>query len=217
MAVIACLAALFVLCTGSQTPALAQSENSPEAIIASHLGKATVIVVPQSGCVIVPHSHDPHPRHPRPRPPHVPNQPASAQITHVGANINIVEQTARTTLDISLRNPSRQQIEAVVLLPVPDSAAVSAFDFQGSASEPTAKVLSREEARRLYEAIVRQVRDPALLEFAGYNLIRSSVFPIPAGGTQKVRLTYEHLLPAEGNRIDYALPRSESLARRSPW
>jgi Ca-activated chloride channel family protein len=216
-AFIACLAALMVLCTGSETPVLAQSENSPEAIIASHLGTATVIVVPQSGCVIVPHPHHPHPHHPRPRPPHVPNQPASAQITHVGANIDIIEQTARTTLDISLRNPSRQQIEAVILLPVPDGAAVSAFDFQGSASEPTAKVLSRDEARRLYEAIVRQVRDPALLEFAGYNLIRSSVFPIPAGGTQKVRLTYEHLLPAEGNRIDFALPRSESLARRSPW
>ena len=30
----------------------------------------------------------------------------------------------------------------------------------------------------------------------GYNLVRSSVFPVEPGGTQAVRLTYEHLLPA---------------------
>jgi Ca-activated chloride channel family protein len=64
---------------------------------------------------------------------------------------------------------------------------------------------------------VRRLRDPALLEFAGYNLIRSSVFPVPAHGTQKVRLTYHHLLPVVGGRVDYILPRSESLEVEAPW
>ena len=69
--------------------------------------------------------------------------------------------------------------------------------------EPTARLLPRDEARRIYESIVRQVRDPALLEFAGYNLIRSSVFPVEARGTQKVRLTYEHIVEVDGNRVDF--------------
>src|SRR5665254_10687 len=59
--------------------------------------------------------------------------------------------------------------------------------------------------------IVAKIRDPALLEFLGYNLIRSSVFPVPADGTQKLRLIYEHLLPAEREHIDYILPRTEAL------
>jgi Ca-activated chloride channel family protein len=171
------IALIAVFCTGSETRVLAQSAESPEQIIARNFGTATVIVVPQSGCVILPAPHPyPHP-HPRHRPPQ-PASPPVAQVTHVAANIDIVEQAATTTLDISLRNPSHQQIEAVLLLPVPDGAAVSAFDFQGSASEPTAKVLSREEARRLYEAIVRQVRDPALLEFAGYNSSAPACFQV---------------------------------------
>ena len=62
-----------------------------------------------------------------------------------------------------------------------------------------------------------KIRDPALLEFIGYNLIRSSVFPVEANGTQKVRLTYEHVCPADGQRIDYVLPRSESLDYKVPW
>ncbi len=68
-----------------------------------------------------------------------------------------------------------------------------------------------------YKSIVARMKDPAILEFAGYNLIRSSIFPIEAHGTQKVRLTYEHLLPADGQRVDYVLPRTESIDYRVPW
>ena len=139
------------------------------------------------------------------------------RIEAVTARIKILEQTARTTLEIVIRNPSRRQEEAVLLLPVPAGAAVSGFAFNGTSSEPTARLLSREEARRTYNQIVRKLRDPALLEFAGHSLIRSSVFPVPAGGTQKVRLTYEHVLTADGGRIDYVLPRSESLEGKAKW
>lgn len=135
----------------------------------------------------------------------------------VQARVKIVESTAQTTLDIALRNPGRQQSEAVILIPVPDGAVISQFLFQGSAPEGTAEVLRRDEARRFYDEIVARIKDPALLEFAGYNLIRSSVFPVPPGGTQKVRVTYENILEKDGNRIDYRLPRSESLNRSIPW
>src|SRR5439155_23145128 len=47
--------------------------------------------------------------------------------------------------------------------------------------------------------------------------IRSSVFPVEPRGGQKVRVTYEHLLPAEGDRVDYVLPRTESIDYRTPW
>ena len=190
-------------------PALAQTVDVNVQI---DLGRASQIILPQSRSFTI----APHPwPHPQPRP--VEQRGQAIIIEGVEAVVKIVEQTATTTLDISLRNPSPNQTEAILLLPVPDGAAVSAFDFQGSASEATARLLPREEARRLYDQIVNQCRDPALLEFAGYNLIRSSVFPVPGNGTQKVRLTYDHILETDGNRVDYALPRSESLDRQSPW
>ena len=100
---------------------------------------------------------------------------------------------------------------------MPAGAAVTSFLFDGPAREPTAKLLPHAEARETYDAIVRKLRDPALLEFAGYNLIRSSVFPVPAGGRQKIRLTYDHILPMVQGRVDYLLPRSESLDVAAPW
>ncbi len=139
------------------------------------------------------------------------------EITGVNVGVVILEQAATTTMDISFRNTSRSRQEAQLLVPVPDGAVVKSFSFEGSASEPTARILPKEEAKKTYDRIVARIRDPALLEFVGYNLVQSSVFPVPPGGRQKVRLTYEHLLSADGSRIDYVLPRSESLDYKVPW
>ncbi len=135
----------------------------------------------------------------------------------VRADIRLVDRTAATTLEVVVHNPGGRPAEAELLLPVPEGAAVSRFLFEGPAKEATARVLPRAEARRIYDAIVARQRDPALLEFAGFNLVRSSVFPVPPNGTQRVRLTYEHVLGGDAGRIDYVLPRSESLAADVPW
>lgn len=139
------------------------------------------------------------------------------ELTEVNATVQIIDQVATTTLDLVVTNKSQIRTEAELLVPVPDGAVVRGFTFQGSSAEPTARLLPKEEARRLYEAIVAKTRDPALLEFAGCNLIRSSVFPVEPRGTQKLRLTYEHVLPADGPRVDYELPRSEALESTVPW
>ena len=142
---------------------------------------------------------------------------STVEIERVDATVTIVEQVATTTLDISLRNPTSRRLEAEVILPVPEGVAVRGFDFQGAGEEPSATLLPKDEARRIYDSIVAKIRDPALLEFIDYNLIRSSVFPVEAQGQQKVRLTYEQFCEADGDRIDYVLPRSESLDYKVPW
>ena len=139
------------------------------------------------------------------------------QITGVSVGVVIRDQVASTMMEIRLRNPVAARQEAELLVPVPDGAVVQGFSFQGPGSEPSARLLPRDEGRETYDRIVAQARDPALLEFAGFNLVRSSVFPIEPGGTQAVRLTYDHLLSASGDRVDYVLPRSESVEYTVPW
>ncbi|MBK8980199.1 MAG: VWA domain-containing protein [Planctomycetes bacterium] len=139
------------------------------------------------------------------------------RIEAVHAHVRIADRTARTELQVLVRNPSQRQEEAVLLLPVPRGAAISGFDFDGAGTEPGARLLPRDEARATYDAIVARLRDPALLEFVDQDLVRSSVFPVPPGGTQRILLRYEQLLEQQGARIDYVLPRSESLQQEAPW
>jgi len=139
------------------------------------------------------------------------------EITKVNALIDILESTAVTTIELSLHNTTRRRQEAELMFPVPDGAVVRGFAYEGKEGEITAEVLPKDEAKKIYERLVSKIRDPALVEFVGYNLIRSSVFPIEAGSRQKVRLTYEHLLEVQENRVDYILPRTESLKYQVPW
>ncbi|MCC6678781.1 MAG: VWA domain-containing protein [Phycisphaerales bacterium] len=174
------------------SPALAQPPSPPQP---SYDSRAENIIIPQLRAV-------PLIRHSQP-----------VILSAVNADIVFADQLATTTLTMTLTNPSSQPQETEVILPVPDGATVRSFVLDGLASEGQARLLPREEARRIYESIVRAARDPALVEFVGYNLVRSSVFPVPANGAQTIRLTYEQLLTADGPRLDYVLPRSDSLAR----
>jgi Ca-activated chloride channel family protein len=45
--------------------------------------------------------------------------------------------------------------------------------------EMPGRLIGRDEARRIYEEIVRRRRDPALLEYMGRDLFQTSVFPVP--------------------------------------
>lgn len=164
-------------------------------------------VVPPDRVVIFPQSH------------RVPQRWRAVAISAVGADITITDQLATTTLEISVTNPGGAPQEAELLLPVPDGVTVRSLQYDGTGPEPTAQLLPKDEARRIYDSIVRGSRDPALLEFAGLNVIRSSAFPVPAGATQKIRITFEQLLTSDAGRIEYVLPKTESLATAAtvPW
>lgn len=139
------------------------------------------------------------------------------EVTGVRVRAAITGTTARTTMDVRLHNPTGSRQEAQLVVPVPRGAVVHGFAYQGPGKEPTARLLPKEEAASTYRSIVSKLRDPALLEFIGANLVQSSVFPVPPRGDQTVHLVYEHILPVSGRRVDYVLPRSESLDYRVPW
>ena len=142
----------------------------------------------------------------------VPAPQRAVQLDTVNVKVAIDGQIAVTTLELALKNTASFVQRAELVIPVPEGVTVRSMEYDGAGAEPFAKLLPKDEARRIYNSIVASMRDPALLEFAGYNLIRTSVFPIPAGGTQKLKIVYEQLATVDSNRLDYWLPRSDSFA-----
>lgn len=134
------------------------------------------------------------------------------RLSAADVRVAIENQVASTTVELSLTNDGSVPQEAEVLLPVPDGVSIRSLQFDGTGSEPTARLLPRDEARRVYDSIVQRRRDPALLEFAGYGMIRTSAFPIPARTTLKARITYEQVVASDQGRVEYLFPRSEAMA-----
>ncbi|BDS07526.1 marine proteobacterial sortase target protein [Oceaniferula spumae] len=163
----------------------------------------------------VPHGHWHPPVLPHVR--HLPQHSQPVRVSGVDVSVSIIGRVAVTTMTMTLHNAGHSQQESEVLIPVPANSAIHEFGLEGAQGKFPGKLIPRDEARRIYDEIVRRSLDPALLEFAGNGLVKSSVFPVPARGSSRVRLVYEQILEIDGDRIDYALPRTESPAYQVPW
>lgn len=140
---------------------------------------------------------------PRPKPGEV-IPPLSVKYHKV--NVRIVDQVAKTSIDQVFINNHNRDIEGTYIFPLPEKAAISEFAMYVGDQRIEGEILSSEEARRIYEEIVRRMKDPALLEYIGRNAFRARVYPIPAGGEKRIQLSYTEVLTAEKNLIRYLYP-----------
>ena len=94
------------------------------------------------------------------------------------------------------------------MFPLPYDGAIDQLTLLVDGKEYEAKLLSKEEARRRYEEIVRKNRDPALLEWVGTGMFQTSVFPIPPGAKRTVTLRYSQLCRKSYGLTDFIFPLS---------
>ena len=125
-------------------------------------------------------------------------------------NTTIHDAVAETTIEQTFVNTSSVEQEGTYLYPLPAGAAPTAFSMTVGDRTMEPRLLTHDEARSIYEDIVRRRRDPALLEYVGHNLIRVSVYPIPPQGERKIRMRYTEVLKPENALHKYAYPLSTS-------
>lgn len=144
---------------------------------------------------------------PIPWPPHVPSPPpASYQIEAIDVNARLSDQVARVQVSQVFENTGSVQLEATFMFPLPYDGAIDQLTLLVDGKEYEAKLLSKDEARRRYEEIVRKNRDPALLEWIGTGMFQTSVFPIPPGAKRTVTLRYSQLCRKSFGLTDFLFP-----------
>ncbi|MEP7077239.1 MAG: VIT domain-containing protein, partial [Acidobacteriota bacterium] len=157
--------------------------------------------VPAQG-VIVPIICDIRPCNPRPfpRPQPLPN---ALPVKSIKLDTKINGQVATTHVEQVFRNDTPYTLEGTYFFPIPEAASIVEFAIWENGKKLVGEVRSREEARRIYDEIVRRQKDPGLLEYAGKDLFQASIFPIPPGSDKKLELTYTQILKAESGTVAY--------------
>ena len=120
--------------------------------------------------------------------------------------IEVDGQRAVTEVRQTFLNLTRAPLEVRYLFPVPVGAVIEGFTLIADGVKFEGRILPADQARRIYEDIVRQKKDPGLLSYSGRGLVQVSVFPIPAGGSREVVIRYEELLPRDGDRVRIVYP-----------
>jgi Ca-activated chloride channel family protein len=165
---------------------------------------------PPPDVIIIP----PHPPFRPPRPPRVEILPAELSSLELGVEID--GQIAKTTLDQTFRNPNNRTLEGTYLFPLPADAAVQNLSLYIDGKPVKCEVLEAKKAREIYEGIVRQMRDPALLEYVDRDLVKLRIFPIEAGQTRRVRFEYSQVLKRDFGLTEYGFPLVARQQREAP-
>src|SRR5262245_30257335 len=175
-------------------------------LAASSFGQGVLVIV-----------NPPHPVPlPRPIPRPRPEPPMSYKIKELDYQARITDQVAQVAMTQAFVNTGSQQMEVSFVFPVPYDGAIDRMTFMVDGKEYDAKLLDAKEARKTYEEHVRKSQDPALLEWVGYGMFKTSVFPVPAGAERKVSLKFSQLLRKDGRLTDLIIPLSTAKYTSSP-
>jgi Ca-activated chloride channel family protein len=186
------LTAMLLLVAFSASALLAQGFLMPEAKKVDGGARAPEFKMPRADMALMV----------RPRPFPLPRpQPVeqSYKIKEITMDVSLVDQIAKVQVSQTFQNTGNIQMECSFIYPLPYDGAVESLTFMVDGKEFAGKLLSATEARGIYESYVRRNIDPALMEWIGTGMFKTSVFPVPPGKERKVTLKYSQLCRKQGS------------------
>ncbi|NNG27814.1 MAG: VWA domain-containing protein, partial [Ignavibacteriaceae bacterium] len=113
---------------------------------------------------------------------------------------------ATTYIDQEFLNPTDILMEGYYIFPIPVGAVINEFSMEINGKLAAAELLDAIKAREIYEQIVRQVRDPALLEYTNQGFFKVRIFPIEPRSTKRVKISYREVLNPDNGLYEYLYP-----------
>jgi Ca-activated chloride channel family protein len=122
----------------------------------------------------------------------------------VEASVN--NHLALTTVRQTFRNDTNQRLEATYVFPLPENADLTGFQMSFNGKMVQGEMLPAAEAKQVYERIVRQAKDPGLIEFIGRRLLQMRVFPIEPNSDTTIEVTYQQVCKPVSGMHGYHYP-----------
>jgi hypothetical protein len=108
--------------------------------------------------------------------------------SRIDGSVDAIAALAYMEWTMELRNASSIVQEGRAQIALPPGAVVSRATLWINGEEREAAFGGRAVVRAAYESVVRQSRDPLLVTTAGADRVLVQMFPIPPGGTMKIRI-----------------------------
>ncbi len=135
------------------------------------------------------------------------------RVTDHLVDVSVHDRVALTTLTQTFRNDTKRRLEATYVFPLPEEADLTDFRMTFNGKMVPGRVLPAEEAARIYEDIVRQSKDPGLIEFIGRRLLQMRIFPIEPESDTTIQVKYQQVCSSVSGMHAYHYPlRTRSTA-----
>ncbi len=128
------------------------------------------------------------------------------QLEQADVSVSFVSDIAETVLELRYRNDGDRAVEAEFSLPLPEGSTVSSYALEVNGQLRNGVAVEKARARLAYETVKRRLIDPGIVERQAGNVYRTQVYPVPAKGTKRLRISYRETLQSGPQAAVYSLP-----------
>lgn len=128
------------------------------------------------------------------------------RLAGLSVELEALAGAVRISLELTYQNRYDQELEGTFFFPLASGATIDSFALAIDGKLRPGVIVPREQGRQVFEQVVRERIDPALLEWRRGNAFQARVFPIPAGGTKRIRLGFTVPMRYEQGQWTYTLP-----------
>jgi hypothetical protein len=130
------------------------------------------------------------------------------RLDSVSIDVDVAGFVARTRMELVFINPNDRVLEGEFVFPLGPGQTVSGYELEVEGRMRQGVVVPKQIARVAFEDTIRQQIDPGLAELTQGNVFRTRLYPIPARGSKRIALSFEHVLDDAGDDYRYVLPLS---------
>ena len=132
-------------------------------------------------------------------------------------DVHIEDGFARTTIDQTYFNHEPARLEGTFYFPLPPDGSLSRLAMYVDGKLMEGGMAERDHARSVYESIVYQRRDPALLEWLDGSTFKMRVFPLEGRQEKRIILSYTQRLDNANGQTAYRFPAGHNLQAVRDW
>lgn len=125
------------------------------------------------------------------------------ELKSVDVDVKTAGDLAVTEVTHVFHNSAAERREGTFRFPVPEGAMLIGLALEIDGKLVEGEIVEREKARAVYEKIVDEMLDPALLEWEEGNWFKLRVFPLEAAADKKVVIRYVTPLAHAGTGWEY--------------
>lgn len=135
-------------------------------------------------------------------------QIAPVSLDRVSVKAKQTGDYAETEVEHVFANDSDQVLEGTFRFPMPEGAMLTGLAMEIGEHLMEGELVEREKAQKIYQEIVDQMQDPALLEWEHGNVFKLRVFPIEPKKKKRVVLRFVSPLAETREGWQYVYPTS---------
>ena len=127
----------------------------------------------------------------------------SLELQRLDVTVEVHGDVAQTRVEHDFYNASDERLEGTFRFPLPMGAEITGLAMEVDGRMIQGELVERQKAERIFDQIVDEMRDPALLTWEAGNLFTLRVFPIEPSSHKRVVIRYATPLEGNGRKARY--------------